>query len=352
MNIFKSLLLGLLIVTFVCADDFFKKQTSFGGYGELHYNFTKEKDKKSKRKLDFHRFVLFFSHTWTEQLSLKSEVEIEHNLVHGGEGELELEQAYINYAFLNHKLNLKVGVLLSPVSYINYFHEPESFMSVERPRYANRVIPTTWFDNGISLGWNEKQWNFSATVLGGLDLHTVRDEKSKLRDGRAKGYKTNAHSLVYIASFGFIPALGFTVGGSFAHNQDNIDEGNMDTNNTNEELSAQILEGHIKYQDKRFYALVEGAWVFLDSKIGNKSYGYYVDFGVNLLPSRTSQKLFLWARHDKLHNDIGSQDVETENLVGLSYLPISHITYKIDYGVLKIGETKTTLFNMGVGYSF
>jgi len=66
--------------------DFFEPHTTLGGYGEVHYNYSKTEDGISKKILDFHRFIVFFGYAWTEEWSFKSELELEHNLVEEGIG--------------------------------------------------------------------------------------------------------------------------------------------------------------------------------------------------------------------------------------------------------------------------
>ncbi|MFT6207004.1 MAG: hypothetical protein ACJA0T_000908 [Colwellia sp.] len=69
-------------------------KTTIGGYGELHYNNYEDKD----AKVDFHRFVLFFGHEFTNKLRFFSEFELEHSIAgEGQDGEVELEQAYVEY---------------------------------------------------------------------------------------------------------------------------------------------------------------------------------------------------------------------------------------------------------------
>ena len=48
--------------------------TTIGGYGELHYNNYDNSD----AKVDFHRFVLFFGHEFTDSIRFFSEFELEH----------------------------------------------------------------------------------------------------------------------------------------------------------------------------------------------------------------------------------------------------------------------------------
>ena len=148
----KVLLFVLLTATLAVAqDEFFEPGSSIGGYGELHWNQAWDVDgNKTKNTLDFHRFIIFFNHNYTEKWSFKSELEIEHNMIGGSEtetkntddgdtytdkylgyaGEVELEQAYLNYHAGN--WGFKAGVILTSAGYINETHEPPTFLSVER----------------------------------------------------------------------------------------------------------------------------------------------------------------------------------------------------------------------------
>ena len=60
-------------------------------------------------------------------------------------GELELEQAYVDF-LIARQFNVRAGMLLAPVGIINERHEPPVFHGVERPFVDTVIIPTTWFD--------------------------------------------------------------------------------------------------------------------------------------------------------------------------------------------------------------
>ena len=93
---FTITLLSIFSLTFA-QDEFFQPGSSIGGYGELHWNKANDpKGNSTKNTLDFHRFIIYYGYNWTEKWSFKSEVELEHNFVADGEGELDLEQAYVN----------------------------------------------------------------------------------------------------------------------------------------------------------------------------------------------------------------------------------------------------------------
>ena len=83
-------------------------RTSLGGYGEIHWStaFPPDDDSEGSSatnvEVDIHRYVLFIGHEFNEYLSMNSEVEIEHAFVQSGEGELEMEQLYLeqNLAYI------------------------------------------------------------------------------------------------------------------------------------------------------------------------------------------------------------------------------------------------------------
>src|SRR6187455_1229137 len=67
------------------------------GYMEFHYN--EPVGQNQPGVLDFHRFVLLFTHQFSDRIRFVGELELEHAVVEGLEegGELELEQAYIDF---------------------------------------------------------------------------------------------------------------------------------------------------------------------------------------------------------------------------------------------------------------
>tara|TARA_Y100000758_G_scaffold10313_1_gene7861 strand:+ start:253 stop:474 length:222 start_codon:yes stop_codon:yes gene_type:complete len=41
-------------------DEFFQQKKSIGGYGELHYNSSAQGEIDATKKLDFHRFIIYY----------------------------------------------------------------------------------------------------------------------------------------------------------------------------------------------------------------------------------------------------------------------------------------------------
>ena len=108
------------------AADAGRARVSIGAYGELHYN-ELESDAGDSEEIDFHRFVLFFGHEFTDRIRFFSEFELEHSLAgDGAPGEVELEQAYVDFV-INDRLTAKTGLFLMPVGILNETHEPTTF---------------------------------------------------------------------------------------------------------------------------------------------------------------------------------------------------------------------------------
>lgn len=164
-------------------------RVSFGMYGELHANFT---EGATNDKFDIHRFVAIIGYEFADWIHLNSEVEFEHAFAQGGaisadgNGELELEQCYLDFA-VHKAIGFRVGRVLIPLGHINLKHEPMEFPGVERPSFDNVIIPTTWWSDGIGIyGSLLPELRYQAYVVGGLNGNGF-SALNGIRGGRVKG---------------------------------------------------------------------------------------------------------------------------------------------------------------------
>ena len=137
-----------------------ERTTAISGYMDFHFN----KHEFQDGRLDFHRFVLLVTHSFSDRIRFVSELELEHALVEGLEeaGELELEQAYVDF-LLSRRFNVRAGMMLMPVGIINERHEPPVYYGVERPFVDTVIIPTTWFEVGAGVhGEVGRGWRYRA----------------------------------------------------------------------------------------------------------------------------------------------------------------------------------------------
>ncbi len=181
--------------------------TSLGGYGELHYqNRSYEGKDDHKEQADFHRFVLFVNHEFTENLHFYSELELEHSIAGDDKnGEIELEQAYLEYTF-NENASAKAGLFLMPVGILNETHEPDTFYGVERNEVEKNIIPTTWWEAGLGGTYKfDNGFSLDAMLSTGLDM----DNDFNIRSGRGKvsEQKANDPIIAFRGKYTGIPGL-------------------------------------------------------------------------------------------------------------------------------------------------
>src|SRR5687767_452028 len=129
---------------------FRSKGLTIGFYGEAKYRFPEA----GPAVFDPHRFVLTPSYQINDWLIFNSELEFEHGGIDENSGssrsrfngEVELEQFYVDI-LLNPHFNIRsLGIDLVPVGRINKYHEPTVFYSTERPELYREIIPSTWFE--------------------------------------------------------------------------------------------------------------------------------------------------------------------------------------------------------------
>ena len=349
----EIVLVGIITNYVFAQNEFFEPGYAVGGYGELHYNSSKTGKDDVSKKLDFHRFIIYYGYNWTEKWSFKSEVELEHNYVKDGNGELELEQAYINYH--SDKYGFQAGVILPSVGLLNDFHEPPLFLSVERPEYSKYIIPTTWFGNGVAIYGQAKDFSWKAVIHEGLNGDGIASKWSQgIRGGRQKGYKANAQELLYNGRLAYTGIPGLRVGGSYST-----------TNALRSEESANpigvnLMEVHAKYDANGIMAVAEWGNINYTDHSANSSTGYYFDLGYDIGKIlNLNGKLYPWIRVTDINAGVGHESEDKKHyskmMFGLTFKPINQIAFKLDYGTKTYTDkevNKVTLINLGVGYNF
>lgn len=175
--------------------------TTIGGYGEAVYN--NYRDGSIKDEADFKRFVLFFGHRFNDKLRLYSELEVEHALVEGDQGELALEQAYLEYN-LHPNANLRAGLMLMPLGIINETHEPATFYGVERNEVERRIIPSTWRELGLAVQGNVLDGlEYNVGLTTSLDATRYSNPTSGVRGLRSSGAQAAANDLALFAAVNY-----------------------------------------------------------------------------------------------------------------------------------------------------
>jgi hypothetical protein len=200
--------------------------TTVGGYGEMHYNDLDADDSDNDlNELDFHRFVAFLAHDFNDRIRFFSEVEIEHSLVEdtgdgSGPGELELEQAYVEFD-LDDRHIARTGLFLVPVGITNETHEPPTFYGVERNDVEAIIVPATWWEGGASIGGRYGSgFSWDIAVHSGLETPVTGSNAFRIRSGRQKVAEAAAEDLAYTARIRYTGIPGLELAGALQWQSD------------------------------------------------------------------------------------------------------------------------------------
>jgi hypothetical protein len=327
-----------------------KSPTTIGGYGELHFNMLEEQvSGEEKNVADFHRFVLFFDHSFNDRLRFVSELELEHSLSGDGQpGEIELEQAYIEYDWAA-RHSLRAGLFLVPVGILNEIHEPPTFFGVERNPVEYNIIPTTWWEAGISFtGGFADAWRYDFAVHTGLE--TSADDNYAIRAGRQKVAKASFNSGASTARLRWLGLPGLELSASAQYQEDITQEKDPLAG------SAWLFSGHADWRRGGFglralYARWSLNGVGPESIGADRQEGWYVE------PSwRFNEQWGVFARYGHWDNLAGSaSDTEyAQTDIGLNYWLHPNVVFKLDYQDqdAPVGRAEYDGWNLGVGYMF
>jgi Phosphate-selective porin O and P len=330
-------------------------KTVIGGYGELHINqWDNNLDNGAdKNEMDFHRFVLLFSHEFTDSVRFFSEFELEHALAgEGKKGEVELEQAYIQWDFAA-KHNVKTGVFLIPVGILNETHEPETFYGVERNSVENKIIPSTWWEGGaVFSGEIMPGLSYDVAAHSGLSLPAT---KFQVRDGRQKVSEAKAEDFAYTGRIKYTAIPGLELATSVQYQEDFLQSTGPKA------IDGTLIEAHAVYQVGLFSLRALYAIWNIDDAItqaavpaaagADEQTGWYIEPSLKL-----NDQWGLFARHSFWDNQAGdSANSEfDETSIGTNFWLTETTVFKFDIFQQSApdGQNEYEGFNLGVGYSF
>ena len=341
---------------------------SIAGYGEFLYeNYAKTKQNGSAGKgdtFDALRAIVYTGYRFSDKFVLNTEIEIEHAK------EAYLEFAYVDYA-ATENFGVRGGLLLVPMGLVNEFHEPTVFMGTERPFTENKIIPSTWRENGAGIYGAWDKVSFRLYAVNGFNGEKF--SSGGLRGGRQKGGKAKAENFAYTGRLDVTPTPGVFFGGSFYSG--GSAQGSL---GSGKNMGTRIVDFHGQAQVRGFdfrglwaNASIDDAVAFnvknnlTGSKgLAEKMEGGYVMFGYNLL-SQTSDiggPMFTpYVKFERVDTQakmpVGySRSLSTLNnwrTIGFEFKPIPNVVVKVDY-MKNTNDANSGLdqFNVALGYGF
>jgi hypothetical protein len=365
-----------------------KKGVTIGGYGEAIYSNPSnslENGAPSGRaaSVDFLRAVLYFGAKFTDKIIFNSELEFEHVTTGEGDeekGEVTLEFAYLDF-LVNDAVNVRAGLLLVPMGFINERHEPPTFVGTRRPLVERNIIPTTWSEDGVGLfGEIGSRVSYRAYVTSGLAAAEGTSSGAEgfsatgIRNGRSKGGQASAEKLALTGRIDGTPVDGLTIGASFFAGDAGQDlpfaGGRLEAMTTVADahaeyrwrgLSARALYAHTSIDDAADVNLAQGL-TGADS-VGESQYGWYGEVGYDLLThvAGARQSLIPYARYERLSTQdevpVGflanpANDVKLLT-IGAMWKPIPNVAVKADWNqISNAADTGFDELNLALGFMF
>lgn len=345
-------------------------RTGLSGYMDFHYNKLEFQD----GRLDFHRFVLLFTHSFTDRIRFVGELELEHALVEGLEdaGELELEQAYLDF-LITRAFNVRAGMLLMPVGIINERHEPPVYYGVERPFVDTVIVPTTWFDTGAGVfGEVGRGWRYRAFVTSPLNAAEFNAEEG-VREGRQKGADSNVGRVATTGRLEYIGYRGLTLGASFWTGRSGFEF------RPRFDVPVRVAETDARYARDRLELRGQFAQVWIDNaallndalargtgvnpNIARVLQGFYLEAGYRVISGASFGDVGAFVRYENFDTQFrmpaGYVPLEQFDrdawTMGATYWPDPDIAVKVDYSVLRSRSSlirAPNAFNIGLGWWF
>jgi len=173
-----------------------KNPLSIGGYGEMYY----AKPENGDDYADVYRFITYFGYKFSDNVILNAEIEFEHGANAEDGGEVVLEFMYLDF-LMKEEINLRAGHVLVPMGLVNLRHEPTLFNAVQRPEVEQKLLPSTWHENGALSGLTTTMFDVHARYengpfkASGLYTQTTLDGAEKISSEaveKGSGFYVNA----------------------------------------------------------------------------------------------------------------------------------------------------------------
>ncbi len=338
---------------------------SLGGYGEaLFTNFQGSTD-----EADALRTVLYVGYKFDEDWLFNSEIEFEHGEAGDGkDGKVAVEFAYLD-GRIDESLNVRTGLLLVPMGFVNERHEPTTFLSTYRPFVERVILPATWREVGAGLWGSAGAVDWRAYVINGMDAQDFSAQG--LRAGRQNGSEALAEDFALVARADWHALEGFDLSGALYW-------GDSGQGAVGADVATFLWETHLEARWRSFSLRALYAHSKLDQvaqlnsalglvgaqSVGEELFGGYVELGCDVLAlsgSASKRSLEPFVRYESYDTQAEvpagfasdpANDVDVLTL-GLAYRPTDAIVFKLDYSDFDNGANDAIdRLTLGMGFVF
>lgn len=364
-----------------------KNPLSIGGYGELFYSKYSNDGVNTGSKDAFgdtYRFIPYIGYKFSDNIILNSELEFEHG------NEIAVEQLYIDFV-LDPLATVRVGHQLVPMGYVNLYHEPTLFNTVQRPDVEKQLIPSTWHEIGLSVYGQTENFDYTVGAYTALDMNNekaigkdwiraarVGNESDKGMENMAVVARLDYNGIngLQVGVSGYTGKAGKAIVAGTPEGQMTMFDVHAVYQNGGFKARALYTESHLSNASSYYTApknavLATGNTPYKaevkEAKMSENASGGYVNLEYNILPFLTSSTnrmpIFFQYENYNLANTIannGGSYGNTETFTyGMNYFPNDLVVIKAEYLERKNKNTATAtsytdegIFSLGLGFIF
>jgi hypothetical protein len=289
---------------------------------------------------DQHRFVPFITARVSDRVTVSSEIEFEHGgfVGGGGEGEIKLEYAVMDYRF-HEGFQFRGGLILSPLGAFNLRHDTPLNDLAERPLVDRQLIPSTLSESGMGVfGTLYPDENlvlgYEAYLVNGFDEGVLSGDdgakRLRIRSGRGSQEQDNNRNKALVARLGASPRPGLNLGAS-VHTGKYDDAGGK-------RLTIAALDGQAAFGSLELLGELAFAAADVDRTaepgLAESQRGAYGQVNWHVLYDRLlpGSVVTLVARADALDYDTDVDgDQATALTLGVNFRPTEESVFKLDY---------------------
>lgn len=359
------------------------KRLTIGTYAQIDYNQQVGDTVKHNGTMDVHRLVLLLAYKFSEKTSFVTEIEFEHVK------EVFIEQAFLNVQ-LNNWINLRGGLMLVPMGITNEYHEPTTFLSVERPLMDKYIVPTTWREIGLGAAghFNSASIGYQLYVFNGFLGYDDGSAKFRGVDGYRKGRQKGAESVFTFpnlsAKIDYYGVRGLKIGlagyigksGTTSYNNLNTSDNFATQTADSSVVSIAMIGLDARYRFKNILSRGQLIYssnnntaaynTFGNTDLGSAMMGYYLEFGYNfwsLIANNNKHDLIPFVRYEyyNTHQKVFSDAIKnpaydrSDITFGISFKVVDGAVVKADYQIIKNeveGSRSVNMLNFGIGIWF
>lgn len=353
---------------------------SVGGYGQGWYTaLVEDRITGDHNSVDLVRLVLYTGYKFSDDIVFNSEVEYEHGTTSNpgnGAGEVSVEFAQVDFLFTD-AFNLRLGLLLLPVGFVNEIHEPVFYHGNERPEVERQIIPSTWRENGFgAFGRLGDEVTYRAYLV--TSTNGSRISAGGLRGARQQGSRAFADDFSAVVRADWQPNPDLMVGGSVYTGDQGQDSLLLDPTGTliAPDISTTLVEGHVQYRHEGLELRALGSTVRVGDAaalsgiaslgarpVAEEMVGWYGEVAYDLadwigLEDDYLAPFFRYEAFDTQHRvPAGLLPDLTRDVIlrtsGLTWKPDPQLAIKLDHrDFSRAAGTRADEINLGLGWIF